>query len=364
MAALAHPVLLLRTWAAFACDCARYRVGVAPAVRAALAHWRDHARDIPDPALRALALSKLAQEGFHAEAGAMLATRVPHARRDTAVQAIVALEVLYDYLDGRSEPEPPEESRRLFAAFTAAVAAPSPNGDGPIGAGEPADGEYLGLLGAAVRDSLAQLPAAEAVRLALQESAARGSEAQVRVHAGAEVEAWARANADGGALQWREYLAGAAASVLACHALIAAAGRDGTTREEADALAAAYLPVCALTTLLDGVVDHEGQPGDATTDGREGEDGYIGFYANHAALSAALAGLAESALAQAPGLRRSGHHLAMLAGILAYYGTAPGARSGFARSVLADLRSRFGLLVLPMIALMHAWRAARRSRGE
>jgi tetraprenyl-beta-curcumene synthase len=363
VAALVDSRLLARTWAAFALDCLRYRIGVAPVVRRELCGWHERAQQIPDPALRELALGKLAQEGFHAEAGAMLATPAPRAQRGGVVRAIVALELLYDYLDGRSEAQDLEEGRRLFAVFTGALAEPGTDQASEI-LSDAADRAYLLGLAGAVRDSLAQLPAVGTVRAALRDAAAHGSEAQLRVHTGAEVESWARSQASGTGLQWREFLAGAAASVIACHALIAAGAREGIGHEEARELAAAYLPLCALTTLLDGLVDHQGDPQDAMTGGREGEDGYIGFYPDRHALAAALSGLADGALTQARGRRDGAHHVAMVAGVVAYYATAPGARSGFARGVIAQLRGRFGLLILPMIALMRAWRAARRARGR
>ena len=364
MEALGDPRLLARTWSAFAADCWRYRLGVAPVVRGELSRWRERAREIPDPALRELALRKLAEEGSHAEAGAMLATLAPRPQRAGAVRAIVALEVLYDYLDGRSEVQAMDAGRRLFAVLAAAVAQhDGDDADAHEDVAAEGDREYLAELAGAVRESLARLPAIDAVRGALQEAAARGSEAQVRVHSATEVEPWARSGAAGTDLEWREFLAAAAASVISCHVLIAAAADEGTTRGEADALAAAYLPVCALTTLLDGVVDHHGDPDDSTAAGREGRDGYIGFYADRRALAGALTGLADRALDAARGRRDAGHHISMLAGIVAYYGTAPGARSGFARGVIAQLQRRFGLLILPMIGLMRAWRAAKGARG-
>src|ERR1700690_834612 len=58
------------------------------------------AASIADPALRALALGKLAEERFNAEVAATLATLAPRPRRTGAIRGIVALEVLFDYLDG------------------------------------------------------------------------------------------------------------------------------------------------------------------------------------------------------------------------------------------------------------------------
>src|ERR1700683_4984651 len=82
---------------------ARYWLITAPLVRTQLRHWAGCAHAIGDPALRSLALQKLDQERFNAEVAAMLATLAPRSSRADAVQAIVALEVLYDYLDGLTE---------------------------------------------------------------------------------------------------------------------------------------------------------------------------------------------------------------------------------------------------------------------
>ena len=102
----------------------RYWSRVAPLARSEMERWRQRARTIEDPVLRALAVAKLDEEGFNAEAAAMLATLAPRAHRRRTVEAIVAAEVLYDYLDGLTE-FPAAEARgdgeRLFTAFTDAV---------------------------------------------------------------------------------------------------------------------------------------------------------------------------------------------------------------------------------------------------
>src|ERR1700735_2167569 len=92
-----------RALAAFALANARYWTGVAGHVRREMCHWQTRAQAIGDPELRALALAKLSTEGFNAEAAAIDATIAPRATRRQAVRAIVALELLFDYLDGLTE---------------------------------------------------------------------------------------------------------------------------------------------------------------------------------------------------------------------------------------------------------------------
>src|SRR5580700_8193316 len=86
----------------------RYWTTVAPKVRAELSRWEARATQIEDPELRTLALHTLQGEGFAAEVAATLITLTPHRHRATAVRAVVALEVMYDYLDGLTEQPAPD----------------------------------------------------------------------------------------------------------------------------------------------------------------------------------------------------------------------------------------------------------------
>lgn len=110
---------------------ARYWPTVAPEAQRELARWLEPARDIPDPDLRALAVAKLTHERFNAEVAATLATLAPSMNRGTAVRAIVALELLFDYLDGRTErpsADPIGEGERMFEPFVGALERPDANG--------------------------------------------------------------------------------------------------------------------------------------------------------------------------------------------------------------------------------------------
>lgn len=348
------PVLSnVQTALALASASLRYRLTIASVVHRELARWRVQAEQIADVQLRELALGKLASEGFNATAAAMLATLTPRRKRTETVRAIVALEVLFDYLDGRTEPATRpgsvEQSRDLLRWLAAAVDAPDPRdldrASGP-------DSRYAGELAATVRRALTDLDRSGVVHERMRGAAQRAIEAQARLHAGqgldpGELEAWAAARTNGSGLAWREYLAASAASVLAMHALIATSCAED---EQAVAIDRAYMYVGALATLLDGVVDHREDSLARTTS-------CAGLFASPAQLQATLVDLADRASASTAALRRGMQHRMLLAGLLAYYTTDPGAANEVAKPVVAALGASYG--VAPAALLVRRWRALR-----
>ena len=211
-----------------------------------------------------------------------------------------------------------------------------------------------------VRLELSRLPAAAAVAAVARASAARCAEAQMRSHAAAragtidELELWAAREAADTALGWPEYLAGAAASVLAVHALIAAAADARTTPREAAELDAAYLAIGAVT-MLDSLIDRD-------ADIATGQLLYASFYESPEAMASALLSAAGEATRQARPLPRAAHHAMTLVGVVAYYASAPAAKSAFAEPVMARLRRELRPLITPTLALLRAWRLAKRYR--
>jgi tetraprenyl-beta-curcumene synthase len=352
--------LMARAAVALVLASARYWTGVAPLVRARLRHWERRAGAIEDPELRALALEKLRDEGFTAEAAAMLATLAPRAQRRSAVEAIVALEVMYDYLDGLSEqpsPDPLSEGERLFEVFIEAIGPDARGGQGHQVGGARSDDGYLHELSRAVSSATAQLPARGAIVEAARKSAERSAQAQIRMHAApqvgtAQLEQWARREAHGTVLEWRELLAGAASSVIACSALIAAAGDERTTPVEAVQLDAAYLSISALSTMLDSLIDHEG-------DARAGAGEFITHYETPELFADALVSVVRQAAAQARRLPGSADHVMMLAGVVAYFTSNPGARSELARPIVERLHAELRPVIALTLAVMRTWRLAK-----
>lgn len=342
----------------------RYALGVSGIVRHELAAWREHALAIEDLQLRQLALAKLDAEGFNAKAAAMLATFAPRRRRASVVRAIVALEVMFDYLDGRTEPASPGRDplgwrRELFVAFAWALA---PTRADPAHSLHDGDATYLLALAQAAKKALEQLSDDQLVRTTIVRAGARAAEAQVRTHALGELgarqlQAWIEQQSEANELDWRAFHAGACASVLCVHALIVAAAHPPKQMPDAASLDELYLRIAAVAALLDRVVDHE-------LDLYGDDDAALPF--DHAELQSTLLVLVAETAAAATGGRRPRGGLTALAGVLAYYLAAPGAGTQFATPIATALRARYGATIAPAYALMRVWRTlgASKERGR
>jgi tetraprenyl-beta-curcumene synthase len=352
----------------------RYWTSVAPVVRRELERWELRAQAIDDPEVKALALSKLDDESFHAEAAAMLATLAPRAHRSNVVEAIIALELLFDYLDGLSElpsRDPLREGKLLFQTLIDAVSIPSAATGKSLEQPVSDDGGYLEALSRAVGDAVARLPAALAITDVAQRIASRAGEAQTRMHAASQLgtgqlESWARVEAEGSGLGWREFVAGSASSVLVLHALIAAAADPRTTTLDAERMAEAYLSTCVVLTLLDGVVDDDQ---DKAHDGLQ-RPGYLSLFEDRDELPEVLGRAARRAATQVRGLPNGAQHVMLLTGVAAYYSSDPGAENELARPALATVRRALEPLISPTLAILRVWRGARaqprlyRARGD
>src|SRR6185312_10415884 len=224
--------------------------------------------------------------------------------------------------------------------------------------GEADDGGYLAALVEVCRRSLLALPAAVVVAPVARAVATRCGEAQARTHAVAltgveQLRAWALAQPEARALQWQEVAAGAASSVLVAHALSALAGDPAARATHARALAAAYLTTCALTTLLDSLVDAE-------ADAASGAHAYLAYYRDEAEAAARLGALARGAVAGAAELPGAPHHLMTVGGAVAFYLSAPAAAGPRARRLTAPLVAELRPLLVPTLAIFSIWRRARR----
>jgi tetraprenyl-beta-curcumene synthase len=354
--------LSLRAFCALALANARYWPGVAPTVRRELARWEGCAGSIPDAHLRTLALASLREKRLNVQTAAVLAVLAPRAHRREVARAIVAMQVICDYLDTRTESplaDPLTESEELFCAFVDAVAPDAPR-RAHRHTGEAPDGRYLDLLAGAVRDSLARLPSRRAVAKSIERVARRNAQAQVRFHAAsslgdARLKQWVIGEAASSALGWREFLSGAAGSVLCVHALIAAAAQRRTTEELAQRIARAYLPVCAAAVLADSVVDYEA---DLAANG----PGFVRFYGDADAIRRAFLSTARQALTGLRELPASGWHAMFFVGAIAYYTSEPGARGDFARPLVGELQRPLQPMIGPALTTMRIWRLAMHPR--
>jgi hypothetical protein len=320
--------LTARVGAALLLANVRYWTTVAPLVRAQMRSWELRALAIPDPGIRQVAVEKLNRERFTVEVAATLATLSSRRNRAVTVDAIVAIQVLYDYLEGLTEqrlPDPIGDGRQLFRAFPDAVTLGIELDDHYYPqALSGNDGGYLAALGTTIRASLSQLPASATIADALRVDASLNAEALVRVNAAAsngtaQLEAWARREATNAGREWREFLAGAMASVIAMHALVGAASDQRLTASEVLAIDATYVPIGVISTLLDNVVDHE-------LDARAGRQQFIGLYANREEVAEQLTKSARRAGREARAVPHAPHHLMTMVGLVAWFVSAPEAK--------------------------------------
>lgn len=352
------------TAAAIVAAQARYWLTVAPRVRAQLRRWERSARAIRDPVLRAHALQKLREERGNTEAIATLCTLAPRRHRRAAVDAAVALQVMYDYLDAVTEDDPGDgtyRDRQLFRTFAVALTPSEAPLDYYRYHRRRDDSGYLDELVASARAAIARLPATIAVLPVARDVAERFGEAQLRSHAVPRrgvgpLERWAAERAARTGFAWWEWAAGAAASVLGLHALLSAAADVRTTRLQAVEIDYAYMLGSTLTTMLDSAVDDR-------RDRADGEHRYIAYYATPADAGRRVAAIARRAVAAARELPHPAHHAMTVAGIAAFYLSLPAARQRPARAVAARVVDELGPVVVPLLLIFRAWRWIDRRRG-
>jgi hypothetical protein len=195
----------------------------------------------------------------------------------------------------------------------------------------------------------------------LLDAATRCAEAQTRIHAihslgVSQLESWASERACTAGLDWREYASGSASSVLALHALVAAACDPSCTRAGARKIDAAYLAIAAVITILDSVVD-------CAEDAARGQRGFVALFPDAGELQHRLRALVREALARAWEAPNGPHHAMTLAGVAAYYTTHPGARTPSARGITRMVRAELSPAIWPALAVMRSWRFAKALRS-
>jgi tetraprenyl-beta-curcumene synthase len=255
-----------------------YWLGVFPVARAAQRRLLVRAEAIPDPLLRADALTAHRDKRANSEGLAALAVLAPPARRPQVVRGLVAYQLMLDYLDGVSERasgDPVANGLGLHRAFEVALDpdavaidyyALAPAGD---------DGGYLTELVRTCQAQLRDLPSYPAAREALLRQARLCRESQALNHAlhfvpvEEQIGDWAERTAAEICVEedfeWWELIAAAAASSLCVGALLALAASPGATEADARQVESAYFPwASGLNALLDSLVDLDEDPDHAS----------------------------------------------------------------------------------------------------
>jgi tetraprenyl-beta-curcumene synthase len=337
-----------------------YCLAIYPSTRLEIRRCRRRARAIEDQTLRTHALEKLTRERLNAEAATLFAVLAPWRRRGRLIRLMVDFQIAYDYLDAINEQTDTASLRnglQLHRALIDAVSASSSGEAYYLHHPQADDGGYLRELVDACRAAVRTLPSTQTIEPVLVRAVERCGEGQSHNHAvlteGEEqLIEWAVSQPHGEDYMWWE-LAAAGISCLGIHALFAAAARR-TTLADAERIDAAYYPsVCALSALLDSLVD---RPEDVVGTNHS----FVEHYSSQALAARRLEAIAGEARALSGALARRARHAIILSGIASFYLSTPEARSAHARAVAARTLAPLGVTTMPMLAVMR-WRRSSHS---
>jgi tetraprenyl-beta-curcumene synthase len=337
----------------FAAAAFSYWLDVFPSARGQLRHWRRQARAIPDPRLRDLAVTTLAAERGNLEGAAAFAVLAPRVHRREVTRAAVAFQALYDYVDTLAEQpvvDPLAHGRAMHSALPAALDPSLPHADYYEHAFSCQDGGYVERLIESCRTALGGLPSFDAVRPSALAATCRMVDYQALNHTCSGDRAGLRNWADGLTppdcdLRWWEAAAGAASS-MGVFALMAAAGRPGLTRAQAEEMESAYFPwVGALHVLLDSLVDW-------ADDLDSGDHSLVEHYCCPQEAARRLAGIAEQALTATGEVAQSAQHALILAAMASFYLARPTTLAPAAQPAATGVLQAFGSLATPAVAVL------------
>lgn len=333
------------TYVAFVRAASRYWTSAHPTAAREIRRLEQRATTIPDPALRAAALSNLRDERGNLEGAAAFAVLAGRRHRGSLTAALVTFQAIYDYIDTLVEADDRTagDARRIHQALRHAVGT-GPHDRGTYFGAAGDDGGYLEELVERCRTMVGRLPGAAAVAPLTAQATAAMVEYQVYNHLPGDVEraalaAWSSETTPAGAaLEWWEN-ASASASSLVVFALLAQAATGSPRPEAARAIVTAYRPIGALHVLLDSLADRE-------ADARTGHHNLIAHYATAEEATRRLAAIAAAANSAARQLPDGTTHNVICAAMAAFYLAGSDARTASAVSTSLGAAAKPALFVL------------------
>lgn len=328
-----------------------------------LCGWRALARQIPDPLLRTDALAALGRKRCNIEGAAFFWT-LPRRRSRSLLRALVAFEILADYLDRVNESNAARgiaNGRHLHRALSDALTP----GRGPTDYYKRQqhrdDGGYVASLIDACQRACAQMPSYQTVRplllkaAALTQVLALNHHPHPRVRDG-ELRRWAATELpEPSELYWFER-SGAASAWLTVLALLALSAEPDCTEQDAACVYDAYLPwISLLGTMLDSYSDIE-------EDTSAGDHIYIAHYGSIDVACERLTHLTERAFQETQRLPSPDKHSVLVACMVAMYLSKRSTRTGALKSCTDQLTASTGPLVRMLLPALQAFRAGYQQR--
>lgn len=338
-----------------------YWLNVFPRVKRELDYWRLRACEIPDPALRRLALDAHRTKWCNVEGAAAFATLAPPAHRRAAVRVLVTFQTAYDYADTVAEQtqnDPVANGRLLHQPLLVALDSTAKHPNYYAHSRLNKDGGYLRALTDGCRGAFEELPAHAIVAPAVRRAAQRIVTYQSLNHSGSNTHDmlahWAENEIlPGTGLRWWETSAACASSLTALALLSAAANPTLETREVL-VIESAYHPwVGALHTLLDSLIDWN-------EDELARQPSLLDRYDSIAELTETMRTLARRSREAVALLPQANQHAVLLAGMTGLYLAAPEAQTPRIKCVSDGVLGTMEDLMRPTLLIMRVRRGMRR----
>jgi tetraprenyl-beta-curcumene synthase len=343
---------------AFASAASIYWLDVFPHVGREVRRWRRHAQLVPDPVLRKLAIDTHYGERLNAEGATAFAILAPHKHRPAVVQAIVAFQAIYEYVDTLAEQpcrDPVANGHRLHGALLTALDPARRHSDYYEHSSSEHDCRYMRSMVDTCRRACASLPSYPAVADAALQAAERIVTYQSLVHGRPGTDhrtlaSWSDSlTPRGSGLRWWE-TASSAASSLGIYALIAAAARPALDGEQVDTIQQTYFPwIGALHLLLDSLVDR-------AADEESGHHNLVEHYSSTDEAASRLGTIAFRALQATETVPGGVQHAMILAAMASFYLSTPAISTPGAKLVARRVLRALGSLAKPTMAILRARR--------
>ncbi|HTD08613.1 MAG TPA: DUF2600 family protein [Solirubrobacteraceae bacterium] len=335
-----------------------------------VACWRARAESIPDPELRADALSAIDCKRGNINGAAMFWT-LPNRRDHNLLKALIAYEVLADYLDCVSERGAGlglANGRQLHAALVEALDPRAPISDYYRHHDRHEDGGYANALVRSCRTSCAELPSfaevqpflARAGELSQVLALNHESPPPAREH---KLKEWADTNCptqsrldnkrDTPAVQtWFERAAGASAWLTVFAMLALATERPSAERQPRDVqhVYESYLRwIAPIGAMLDSY-------GDLDRDLANGEHSYISYYPNMGSAVERLGALIHRSRQVSASLPHGARHSLIAACMVAFYLSKDSVSTLAMSASTRELQRAGGPLAVALTPVLRLWR--------
>jgi tetraprenyl-beta-curcumene synthase len=328
-----------------------------------VAAWQRHAAQIRAPDLRALALHSLADKRSLTE-GAARFWEVPRRRDVRLIKALVAFQILANFLDTVSEQGHPACDVRsttpssIMLAFVDAVDVNQPTRDYYRDYPGWDDGGYLLALVQVCRSCCVGLPSYGLARTRLVQHARLAGVLDLHhdpdpIRRDRALRQFADTSFPrDGSVSWFEQAA-AASSALPVIALLTLASEPHATERDLDAAVATYTNVGALSVVLDSFAD---QLDDATS----GHLSFIGYYENPPAAVSRIRYLIERSLRDAADLPNGSRHVLLVSMMIAMFLSRDSVRSDALAADTSTLVAAGGTLTRCLAPVLRFWRISYR----